>query len=98
MDEGQLSPLVDRDAPLRGLLPEYGRRWPRFADVPWFPALGDGAAANVGSGCLGPSRVALTVGTSGALRLALQHIYSQEGAGFCNPTWPSSRADAILAV
>ncbi|MFM7175540.1 MAG: FGGY family carbohydrate kinase, partial [Caldilinea sp.] len=65
---GQLSPLVDRDAALCGLLPPYADRWPPLRQVPWFPALGDGAAANVGSGCSGPSRIALTLGTTGALR------------------------------
>ncbi len=46
-------------------------RWPQLRDVPWFPALGDGACANVGSGAIGPGRIALTMGTSGAMRLAL---------------------------
>ena len=68
---GQLSPLVDRDAALCGLLPPYADRWPPLRQVPWFPALGDGAAANVGSGCSGPSRIALTLGTTGALRKIL---------------------------
>jgi gluconokinase len=38
--------------------------------VPWFPAVGDGAAGNVGSGCIDPHGIALNVGTSAALRLA----------------------------
>jgi gluconokinase len=37
--------------------------------VPWFPAIGDGAAANIGSGCTSPKRMALTVGTTGAVRV-----------------------------
>jgi gluconokinase len=37
--------------------------------VPWFPAVGDGAASNVGSDCVEPARVALNVGTSAALRI-----------------------------
>ena len=36
-----------------------------------FPAIGDGAAANIGSGCGSPERVALTVGTTGAMRVVL---------------------------
>jgi gluconokinase len=67
----RLSPLVDADAPLRGLDEPFAARWPALRDVPWFPAIGDGAAANVGSGCLGPDRVALTVGTTGAVRVVL---------------------------
>jgi gluconokinase len=39
--------------------------------VPWFQALGDGACANVGSGAVGAGRIALTMGTSGAMRLVL---------------------------
>jgi gluconokinase len=38
-------------------------------DVPWFPPLGDGACANLGSGAVGAERAALTVGTSGAYRV-----------------------------
>ncbi|CAN5903613.1 gluconokinase [soil metagenome] len=63
-----LPPLADTDAPHRGLLPEYARRWPELAEVPWLPALGDGACANVGSGAIGRDRFALTVGTSAAMR------------------------------
>lgn len=66
-----LSPLADAAEPLAGLVPEYAARWPALRDVPWFPAIGDGAAANLGSGCAAPGRVALTVGTTGALRVVL---------------------------
>jgi gluconokinase len=65
----QLSPLVDVDAPLSGLRGPYADRWPALRNVPWFPAVGDGAAANVGSGCTGHDRIALTLGTSGAMRV-----------------------------
>lgn len=56
------------DAPLRGLLPEWARRWPELASIPWYPALGDGACASLGQGAAG-RRVGLTVGTSAALRV-----------------------------
>jgi len=58
------------DAPVNGLTRAFARRWPPLRTVPWFPALGDGACANVGSGCASPARVALTAGTSGAMRVA----------------------------
>ncbi len=64
----QLSPLVDASAARQGLRPEFARRWPALARVPWFPAIGDGAAANIGSGAVTPDRVALTIGTSSAMR------------------------------
>ena len=64
---GQL-PAVS-DAPARGLRPPYARRWPELRDVPWYPAIGDGAASNLGCGCVDDSRLAVMVGTSGALRV-----------------------------
>jgi gluconokinase len=50
------------------LSPLYRQRLPQLADIPWLHAVGDGALANFGSGCITPERRALTVGTSGALR------------------------------
>jgi gluconokinase len=47
------------------------RRWPALAGLPWLPAIGDGAAANIGSDCGDARRAALTVGTSAALRVTL---------------------------
>lgn len=69
-----LSPLVDRDEPLHGLSEAYARRWPALQNVPWFPAIGDGAAANVGSGCINHDRIALTIGTSGAIRVIVEDV------------------------
>jgi gluconokinase len=74
----QLSPLADTNEPLSGLADEFVARWPALQNVPWFPALGDGAAANIGSGCTGPNRIALTVGTTGALRVVLPEHQDQE--------------------
>jgi gluconokinase len=52
-----------RRAPAR-----LARRWPALAGALFVPPAGDGALANLGSGCTSPERRALTVGTSGALR------------------------------
>jgi len=49
---------------------KFSRRWKRLANADWFPAIGDGAANNIGSGCVTKDRAALMVGTSGALRVA----------------------------
>lgn len=68
----QLSDLVDADQPRLGLVQPFARRWPALKDLPWFPAIGDGAAANLGSGCENPSRIALTMGTTSAMRVALK--------------------------
>jgi gluconokinase len=65
----QLSPLVDFNDPLSGLVEPYAGRWPALRHLPWLPAVGDGAAANIGSGCTDHSRIALTLGTSGAMRV-----------------------------
>jgi gluconokinase len=46
--------------------------WPELEDIQWFPALGDGACDNIGSGCTTPDRFALMVGTSGAMRAVVE--------------------------
>jgi len=66
-----LPALADHTAGRRGLAASFARRWPALAEAVFFPAVGDGAAANVGSGCVSPARIALTVGTTGALRVVL---------------------------
>jgi gluconokinase len=54
---------------MSGLRPTYARRWPRLRAARWLTACGDGALANLGSGCVDPTRRAITLGTSGALRV-----------------------------
>ncbi|WP_084678143.1 FGGY family carbohydrate kinase [Actinopolymorpha alba] len=60
-------PLID-DTPRR-LAPRWRDRWPALADAQWTAVLGDGAASNLGSGCAQADAVAVTVGTSAALRV-----------------------------
>jgi gluconokinase len=67
INDTQLSRISDE--PPHGLAEDWARRWPALRDVPWFPAVGDGACSNVGSGCTGSDRLALMVGTSGAMRV-----------------------------
>ena len=64
-----LSPMVDLDAPSTGLRDPWKARWPELADIPWLPAIGDGAASNLGSGCDTDRRIAINLGTSGAIRV-----------------------------
>jgi gluconokinase len=67
-EPGELPELAP--AGWRGRLrPEYARRWPALAEAGWAAPVGDGAASNVGSGAADASRVAVTVGTSAAVRL-----------------------------
>ncbi len=65
----QLSPLIDHDASVGTLRAEYAARWLALKDAKWFPTIGDGATANIGSGCIDPARIALTIGTSSAMRV-----------------------------
>lgn len=64
----QLSALVDANHAWYELQPRFAARWPALGHIPWFPAIGDGAAANMGSGCVSPGRVAISMGTSSAVR------------------------------
>lgn len=48
---------------------EFAERWPELRGVPWLPPIGDGAAANLGSGCISAACAALSVGTTAALRV-----------------------------
>jgi gluconokinase len=64
----QLAPEDSLDEPLKGLLPDFAQRWPLWEGIPWYPACGDGACNNVGSGCVTQEKFALMVGTSGAIR------------------------------
>ncbi|MEQ7128969.1 FGGY family carbohydrate kinase [Actinopolymorpha sp. B11F2] len=60
-------PEID-DTP-RQLAEPWRSRWPALADAEWHAVLGDGAASNLGSGCATDDAVAVTVGTSAALRV-----------------------------
>lgn len=51
------------------LAEEYALRWPLLDGAAWFTAIGDGAANNIGAGCVSPDRATLMIGTSGAMRV-----------------------------
>lgn len=72
VDRSRLAPLTDIDQPMSGLRREWAQRWPGLASVPWTPAIGDGAASNLGSGCATDRRIAINLGTSGAIRVLWQ--------------------------
>lgn len=65
-DEELLSVLPIRREQLAA--PETMDRRAFLQGVPWFPTIGDGAANNVGAGCVTADRFALMVGTTGAMR------------------------------
>lgn len=60
------------DQPCQGLRDPFSSEWPELNGIPWYPALGDGACDNVGSGCTSGERWALMVGTSGAMRATFE--------------------------
>lgn len=64
----QLPTIVDRsvEIPPGDIHPEL---IPEGLNARWYPAIGDGAAANIGASAVGRDRIALTIGTSGAIRL-----------------------------
>jgi gluconokinase len=66
--DGHALPAVAPGGWTGRLGPEGARRWPSLAGATWHPATGDGAASNVGAGCVSPDQVAINVGTSAAIR------------------------------
>jgi gluconokinase len=68
----QLPEIAGAREAFNELREEYARRWPRLSRARWFPAVGDGAANNIGAGCVAKERVALMIGTSGAMRVLFE--------------------------
>ncbi len=67
----QFPPLGDLHERVQGLTPKYASAWPALHTIPWFPALGDGAAACIGSGCASMENWSVTIGTSSAIRVVV---------------------------
>ncbi|MDE3090697.1 MAG: gluconokinase [Chloroflexota bacterium] len=82
-----LSPLVDHDAPVGTLRAEYAARLQPLRSAKWFPTVGDGAAANIGSGCVDATRIALTIGTSSAMRVTKPCEGSEPSQGLPHGLW-----------
>jgi gluconokinase len=70
LNRSQLPPIAEETHPFR-LNAKFAKRWSRLAKAEWFPAVADGAANNIGSGCTSRGKAALMVGTSGAMRVVL---------------------------
>ena len=69
------------DQALVGLSEIFAKRWPILKEVPFLLPVGDGAAATVGSGCASNRRAALTIGTTGSLRMFVEghDVYIPDG-------------------
>ena len=60
--------LADYGQFQQGLSEIYAQRWQILADTPFYLAVGDGAAAQVGSGAIAENTATLTIGTTAAIR------------------------------
>ncbi|MGI8849544.1 MAG: gluconokinase [Pyrinomonadaceae bacterium] len=67
-----LPEIVAEDAQTFCLNETYAKRWKKLKNTKWFAAIGDGAANNIGAGCVQKSKAALMIGTSGAMRVAFE--------------------------
>ncbi len=67
-----LPEIVAEDSQTFRLNKKYAKHWERLKNTEWFPAIGDGAANNIGAGCVRKSKAALMIGTSGAMRVAFR--------------------------
>jgi gluconokinase len=67
----QLPPIGDVSDSIKGLTSTYSAKWPVLHEIPWFPAIGDGASACVGSNCTDSTNWSLTMGTSSAIRVVI---------------------------
>jgi gluconokinase len=65
----KLPHVAEADTAFNLLSDEYRKRWPQLKEARWFPAVGDGAANNIGAGCSTKGRAALMIGTSCAMRV-----------------------------
>jgi gluconokinase len=69
IDVAQLSPVFEFSDSLTGLPNRLAEKWPILRNAPWYLAVGDGAANNIGSGGTNPDTAVVMIGTSGAIRL-----------------------------
>ncbi|MEP6706965.1 MAG: gluconokinase, partial [Pyrinomonadaceae bacterium] len=72
IDTSRLPKLAQPGRTFTMLGDEYAPRWPALSTAQWFPAIGDGAANNIGAGCVTAESALLMIGTSGAMRAAYE--------------------------
>jgi len=69
LNQDDLPNLSPYTKTIEGLSTEYSKRWAKLARVPFFLPVGDGASSNIGVGCNSENKIALSIGTTGALRV-----------------------------
>ena len=80
----KLSRLVPTTHVMEGLIPEYAGRLGLGRDTPFVVGANDGALANLGVGAVEPGVVAVSIGTSGAVRSVVHEPEIEEGGRlFC---------------
>ncbi len=67
----QLPELVDANQTVQGLRSPWSQHWPVLKKAVFYRSLGDGAAANLGSGGFDPENLVITIGSTSAARLSL---------------------------
>lgn len=81
---GRLSALVPTRHVVRGLSPADAKALGLAADTPFVVGANDGVLSNLGLAAIHPGEVALTIGTSGALRAVVDRpITDPQGRSFC---------------
>lgn len=80
----QLSELVPTTCILRGIKPEYADVMGLAPDTPIVIGANDGCLANLGVGAIAPHQIAVTIGTSSAVRTVIpKPLTDKQGRTFC---------------
>ena len=80
----KLSRTVPTTHVMDGLLPEYAEKLGLERDTPFVVGANDGALANLGVGAVDPGMVAVSIGTSGAVRSIVRRPeFEEHGRLFC---------------
>lgn len=80
----RLSQPVPTTYILRGMKPAYADQMGIAADTPVVIGASDGVLANLGVGAINPRQIAITIGTSGAVRTVVpQPLTDPKGRTFC---------------
>ena len=69
LDVNCLPKLNSFDFHVSGLNSKYSKRWKNLNNSPFFLPVGDGISSNLGFGCNSERKIALSIGTTGALRV-----------------------------
>ena len=70
MKDETLPPLTDfQKLSCRKISPDLLLLYPELRNTVFYPGVGDGAAATIGTNCEGRKRISVTIGTSAAVRI-----------------------------